>query len=303
MDRQEKRFEKRAARILKHVQKSQRGIEVGGWFAPLAPKSDGYACLALDVFDLATLKQRALDDPDIDNAAIPKIQEVDLLGTSTEIESLVEQRNDLGQFDYIVSSHNFEHLPNPIKFLQGSGKVLKLGGILSMAIPDRRLCFDIYKPASTLAQWIEAFFERRVQPSRAQVFNHMSMMADYDRKKPYNSPATHDIKETFSKWTASLGLSDIPYEDAHCWTFTSASFELIIRDAHFLGLSPFTVKEVTPRPKGIEFYAHLVNSGYVKDLTDQEQDVYKHERQRLLRRIVSEPQYLLSIRRKIQNLF
>jgi predicted SAM-dependent methyltransferase len=293
----------RAQRILKYINKNHRGIEVGGWFAPLAPKTRGYDCLALDVFDFPALKQRALDDPEIDNAWIANIQEVELLGTSTEIESLVAKRNELGRFDYIVSSHNFEHLPNPIKFLQGSGKVLRSGGFLSMAIPDRRVCFDVYKPASTLSQWIEAYFEDRVQPTQAQIFNHISLMANYNRKQPYKSVTNHDLRLALKHWTNNREKTVVPYEDAHCWTFTPSSFELLIRDAHFLGLSPFTVKEITPNPIGIEFHAHLINSGFASDPTEAETQSHKDRRLELLGRMLQEPQCLVKPRHKIQNFF
>ena len=57
--------------ILKYITKEQRGIEIGPWFNPLAPKREGYSCLALDVFDSETLRKRAVDDPNIAAASIP----------------------------------------------------------------------------------------------------------------------------------------------------------------------------------------------------------------------------------------
>ena len=54
------------------------------------------------------------------------IEEVDLVGSCTHIGKLVRARGEAGKFDYIVSSRNFEHLPNPIRFLQGCAAARKL---------------------------------------------------------------------------------------------------------------------------------------------------------------------------------
>ena len=89
------------------------------------------------------------------------IEDVDLVGSSTHIGELVRARGEAGTFDYVVSSHNFEHLPNPIRFLQGCAEALRPGGILSMAIPDRRACFDYFRPVTRLSDWIQAFVEDR----------------------------------------------------------------------------------------------------------------------------------------------
>lgn len=109
----------RRAEILTYAGKNDRGIEIGPWFAPLAPKRDGYNCLSLDVFDTAMLRANAAADPNVDNNLIPMIEDVDIVTSSTELANEIEKRGELGDFDYIISSHNFEHIPNPIKFFRG----------------------------------------------------------------------------------------------------------------------------------------------------------------------------------------
>src|SRR5580658_539233 len=136
----------RREQILKHITKRQRGIEIGPWFAPLAAKRDGYNCLSFDVFDTETLRKNAEGDPFVDSSCVSSIEGVDIVGSSTEICDIIAARGELSTFDYIVSSHNLEHLPNPIRFLQGCHKVLKPGGYLSMAVPDKRACFDYFRP-------------------------------------------------------------------------------------------------------------------------------------------------------------
>lgn len=228
-----------------HITKDQKGIEVGPWFSPITPKRAGYTCWVLDVFDGPTLRQRAAVDPNIAKEKIECIEDVDLVGTSTEIAQLVRARNELGTFDYIVSSHNFEHLPNPIKFLQGCGQVLKPAGWLSMAIPDRRACFDRYKSNSRLSEWIAAYFEDRQQPTLAQVFD-MSVLSSLDPPKKAVPQIARSLKEAFESWDAHKDLPETPYQDVHCWTFTPTSFELLMIESALLGLSPFVPVHVSP---------------------------------------------------------
>ena len=100
----------RREQVLKHITKDQKGIQIGPWFNPLAPKREGYNCLSFDVLDTETLRKNAERDPFVHNSVIPSIEEVDIIGSSTEIYDVIAARGDLSTFDYIISSHNFEHL-------------------------------------------------------------------------------------------------------------------------------------------------------------------------------------------------
>jgi SAM-dependent methyltransferase len=169
----------RREEITRYITPEQVGIEIGPYFAPLAPKRLGYDCLVLDVCDATTLRRRASKDPNVLREKIRNIEEVDLIGSASDIAELVAARHRLGSFDYIVSSHNFEHLPDPIRFLKGCAEVLRPGGILSMALPDSRACFDYFRPPSTLADILEAYFTRRDRPSATQIFEQQALGARY----------------------------------------------------------------------------------------------------------------------------
>ena len=134
----------RNAEILRHVSLSDLGIEIGPWHSPLAPKARGYNCLSMDVFDTDTLRARAAADPLVPDDVARRIEHVDLVGGAGSLRTLAEDRCIAGHVSYIISSHNIEHIPDPITFLQDCGTVLKPGGYLSMAIPDRRACFDFF---------------------------------------------------------------------------------------------------------------------------------------------------------------
>jgi len=287
----------RRERILQFITKEQVGIEVGPWFAPIAPKKEGYKCWSLDLFDAETLRRRAQSDPDVPKERIPEIEEVDLIGSATAIADLVAERGALGTFDYIISSHNLEHLPDPIRFLQGCEKVLKRGGILSMAIPDRRACFDYFRPHTTLSAWLQAYFESRVRPTFAQVFEQNSLRSCMDRDRklvtswslfddPHCVAPYRRLQEAFDSWKASIAAADLEYRDVHCWAFTLASFELLIRDLQFLTLVNFDILGVS-QPIGNEFVAHLrKKGGGVEGTVDPER--FYEARKGLLHRVNDE---------------
>lgn len=269
-----------------------RGLEIGPWFAPLAPKKGGYNCLAVDVFDADTLRERARNNRNVPDALIPDIEDVDVLGSSTEIASLVEARGELGTHDYIISSHNFEHLPNPIKFLQGCSQVLKVNGMLSMAIPDKRACFDYFRPHSTISQIIDAYFEDRRRPTFAQEFDQLSLHSLYRRgadmhlaftlhDDPIDIIALRNLDDGYSGWVQRRDNLDETYADVHCWVFTPTTFELIIRDLQFLGLSQFEIMELDSTGAG-EFVIHMRNVG---GRVCADRDRFYEEREVLLRRI------------------
>lgn len=280
--------------ILKYITRNKRGLEIGPWFNPIAPKREGYRCLVLDVFNSETLRKRAVDDPNIAAASIPLIEDVDLVGSSTHIGELVRARGEAGTFDYVVSSHNFEHLPNPIRFLQGCAEALRPGGILSMAIPDRRACFDYFRSVTRLSDSIQAFVEDRNRPSHAQDFNSRELFARYDdgkrrafafvRNGPPEKVSTDlGLDIVLRDWMQRLRSKDENYYDAHCSVFTPSSFELLVRDSAYLGLAPFEVVEIFDA--GWEFHAHLKVNRSTDDLRPAN---YEQTRNSLLRRIQDE---------------
>ena len=263
----------RRDRILKNVSTDQRGIELGPWFSPLASKREGYQCLSLDIFETETLRSRARLDQHITAEQAAAIEDVDIVGSSVAIGDLIAARGESGTFDYIVSSHNFEHLPNPIRFLNGCFRTLKSSGVLSMAIPDHRNCFDYFRPVTRLSDWIHSFHVDQQKPTPAQVFDGRIAFAYYmdDTQKRFDfssdTPASLvacdiELDQEWALWASLIQKTGACYQtlehdyiDAHCSVFTPSSFELLVRDCGFLGLANFAVEEVVP--EGFEFHAHL----------------------------------------------
>jgi SAM-dependent methyltransferase len=287
----------RRAQLLKYITKDQKGIEIGPWFAPLAPKREGYNCLSFDVFDTDTLKQIADQDPGISKHQINNIESVDIIASAVNIRDEIAARGDLGRFDYIVSSHNFEHLPDPVRFLQGCECVLKAGGVLSMAIPDKRTCFDYFRPISTLGSWLEAFFDKRTRPTLLQLFEQSSLSSEFakngersivflDVEDPTNVIGSELLKAAYSNLIEMKRNDTVSYRDAHCSVLTASSFSLILLDLMFLGLIRLSVEEIVQNNS--EFHVRLRNPTTTRPKSDGE---FYSERQALLHCMMNECAY------------
>jgi len=253
--------------ILKHIDTSRKGIEIAPYFNPTIAKRDGHDVLILDVFDTERLRALAKNDPFIPNERLHEIEEVDIVCDASNLGEEVAQKGLAGQIHHIVSSHNFEHLPNPILFLQGVEKTLAQGGILSMAVPDYRACFDHFRMPTRLADWLSAFHCDVRQPSPETIFDNVSNVAHYYRgEKPepgcalgvddpsWFRPAER-LKEAYAEYVrCSVDPGD--YRDAHCSVFFPQTLDLMFNDLRFIGLIGLEVEEIT-LTHGHEFFVHL----------------------------------------------
>jgi SAM-dependent methyltransferase len=258
----------RTLELLEYVEKSALGIEIGPYHNPTVPKRDGYNSISIDVFDADELRRRAAEDPNVPDSSIAAIETVDIVGSAVDIADLVRVPYGSQKFAYIVSSHNFEHLPDPIRFLQGCSELLEDGGVLTMAVPDRRFCFDYFRPATELSEWLEAFHERRRQPTPAQVFRGSHLKSSISGAGAWLPGETRtpspdgQLDSAFAVWSNTLveAPDARPYVDTHCSAFTPASLELLIEDLRYLGLLDLVPIRIAG-PNGCEFYIHLRKSG------------------------------------------
>ena len=90
-----------------------------------------------------------------------------------------------------------------------------------MAIPDRRGCFDFFRPLTRLSEWIDAFVEERSQPSCAQTFDSSAFFARNNNQEPFavtvrNTPpaqvsADMNLDGLFGQWMQRLRTKDEKY--------------------------------------------------------------------------------------------
>jgi SAM-dependent methyltransferase len=279
----------RVGELLGSVTPDQLGIEIGPWFNSIAPKSKGYRSLALDGYDVERLREIARQDPGIPNEMVQNIEDVDLLGQAMDLAQLARERGLTTQIDYVISSHNCEHLPDPIRFIQACERVLRPGRALSMAIPDRRTCFDYFRPCSTTGDLLDAFWEGRDRPTPGQLFTCYALRAyinidGVDRSAwsipsdPSQIRVVGNLETAFARARLQR-TAPSAYPDAHCWVFTPASFEWIITELQAVGLVKMKINKIVGL-NGYEFYAHLVNEP--PELPSSASPEFAHRRSDLL---------------------
>jgi predicted SAM-dependent methyltransferase len=270
----------RTERLLKYADRHQPGIEVAPFFNPTLRKSDGFPVLTMDVFDTETLLGNCRTDDLIPTERIGEIEEVDIVGDASSIAERVREKGHAGNVHYVISSHNFEHLPNPIRFLRGCAEILAPDGVVSMAVPDCRASFDIFRHPTRLADWLEAYHEGREMPSPATIFDTMSNIAMYQTATgvapacalgaddPAKFVPDHGLRAAYSVYGERRSKA-APYRDAHVSVFFPQTLELMLRDLRYLGLIDLDIVEVSPT-YGHEFFVHLRKPAEIKAIDDAE---------------------------------
>ena len=61
--------------------------------------------------------------------------------------------------DFVIANHFIEHCENPLLTVRNLLRVLKGGGIVFMAVPDKRFTFDVDRPGTTLDHILRDFSE------------------------------------------------------------------------------------------------------------------------------------------------
>lgn len=261
-------------------------LEIGPYFNPIAPRARGYRATTLDLYPTATLRERAAADPNSPKERLALIEEVDLVGSACSVADLACAKYGADRrFDWILSSHNIEHIPNPIRFLRQCSAVLRPEGRLRLAVPDKRTCFDHFRMLTDTGDWLEAFVEQRSMPTPYQLFRAWTIDS-------FRSPSSGEWTPTrralslYRQWFAPGGSVPAGYVDTHCWAFIPASFELIVRDLVAFGLVDLRLESVAESEASeIEFYVDLAKPS-VPAAVDE--DDYYRTRERLVQRCARE---------------
>lgn len=246
----------RNAALLRGLSPDDPVIELGPSFAPVAAKRDGWRTTVVDHADQAALVAKYTGHPHVDPAAI---ESVDRIWTDGPIDLLFPE-NQRGGFRGLIASHVFEHLPDPIGFLGAAARLLDRDGVLALAIPDKRWCFDVLKPPSTTGQILAAKGASR--HARATLFDHTAYFASESGRPGWGRQAVPGLRLDFPM-EAAKGLfdawspaPDAPYVDCHAWHFTPAGFELAILELGALGEIDWRLDWIAPQPE-VEFLVQL----------------------------------------------
>lgn len=232
-----------------------KGVEIGPFYAPLAPKAEGWDVVVVDYANTERLRDIAHnhDAESIRNAA-DRIEEVDVVWQGENLDAICLPLSPSG-YDFLLASHVIEHAPDFIGFISQASRLLKPAGVISLAVPDLRRCFDLFKTPSLTAEVLAAHREKRKLHSPENMFEAWAYSVGNKGEGAWVKNSKFDLAiyegyladswNRYQAYVAHLNDGTQEYVDAHAWHFTPASFELVMLELNALGLVDFHIASLT----------------------------------------------------------
>lgn len=247
----------RKEKALRHIDRNGFGVEIGPSHDPIAPKREGFKVHVIDHVTREQLLVKYKTEP----VALENIEEVDFVWRGQGYSELTGRPNF---YDWVIASHVVEHSPDLIAFLANCDSLLKDGGVLSLVIPDKRLCFDRFRPITGLARIIDSHHGGNAIHSAGSVAEYFMNVVSKGGKGGWDASFTGEYRFFHSAKDALEGirsvLDDKAYLDIHNWCFVPHSFRLILDDLFTLGFTRLREVEFIPT-EGFEFFVTLGRHG------------------------------------------
>lgn len=240
------------------IDRSMRILELGPLNNARAPKSGGWLTTIVDHASREQLVEKYRDDPYVETS---RIEEVDVVWSNSPLEAAVP-RELHGTFDACIASHVFEHVPDPIGLLRSLERVLRPSAVVSLVIPDKRFCFDFFKPLSTTGELLDAHARHAVRHSSKALFDHVAYAIRAHGEHAFGHVPVreiefwHSLEDAKTAFDTYRNMADAPYVDVHGWQFTPSSFALAVLELSALEVIDFTIDGTLPG-EGCEFYVTL----------------------------------------------
>jgi tetratricopeptide (TPR) repeat protein len=192
-----------------------RGIEIGAFCNPTT-MPEGASVRYVDAYDTAELYRRFPEH------AARMLVEVDVVENGETLASFAAASED-----FIVANHMLEHCEDPIGTLANMLRVLRPGGVLFLAVPDKRFTFDELRPLTSFEHLLRDH-HHGPQGSRMDHFREWARLV--------KQVAEDEVEG------AALALHDTPtMVHYHVWDH-DAFVDFLTRTRQVCGL-PFTLVE------------------------------------------------------------
>jgi len=220
----------REAKLFQALDTSGFGLELGPSYRPAAPRARGFNIEIADHVGTDDLRKKYEKVP----GALENIEDVNYVLT----DGLYAGIRKPERFDFVIASHVIEHAPDFIQFLTDCERLIKSDGVLSLAVPDKRYCFDAARPTSTLGNVLRAHREKRTKPDPYDVLDHYLNCVTKNQlfgwHKGYEfEHETLYTTEVAMHWYGKALAGE--YVDIHCWQFTPSTFRLLVSELCHLG--------------------------------------------------------------------
>jgi SAM-dependent methyltransferase len=243
-----------------HIRDLARGkksiLEIGPSHNPIVSKRDNYPVVILDHASREDLVKKYAP-LGVDASHLDLIEEVDYV--TTDISSL---KPSGVSFDLIVASHVVEHTTDLIAFFNSCSDLLTSDGQIALLVPDKRFCFDTFRPLTSPGELIDASLVNRDRHHGA-VFDHYSYFcvngekAAWSVSEPFVPRLQHSEAETMTAFAKATTGDE--YFDCHSWVFTPSSFQFVVSELRSGGFIELGVHDIHPT-QGFEFFSVLSKS-------------------------------------------
>lgn len=252
--------------ILQGIDKDgSRGVEIGPFFSPIAPKKDGWNTVVIDFTDGEGLRRIATThSSEVIRRLAVNIEEVDVVWQGEPIDRAVAAKFG-SDMDYVISSHTIEHMVDLLGFFKSVASLLRTGGVLALAVPDLRYTFDFFRSPSTIGQVLAVHRRGDSRHAPETLFDAMSHSTNVTGVTAW-LPGTYTPEISLSStldhaWQCYQDdLERQHYIDCHAWCFTPSSFLLLVHELRHLGQIDLAVKSVctaADHNTGSEFIVQL----------------------------------------------
>jgi predicted SAM-dependent methyltransferase len=208
-----------------------QGIEIGALHLPLGlPR--GASVRYVDRMSREALREEYKELATLELVAVDVIDDGEKLSTFEE-----------ASVDFVVANHFIEHTQDPIATLASHARVLRPGGVLFMAVPDKRATFDAERPVTPLGHLIRDNAEGP-EWSRRQHFEEFAQLAERTPEAEVAARATL--------------LEEIDYS-IHFHVWTPAAFAELLTHCRVVAGIPLELEALVPVRH--EFVAVLRRAG------------------------------------------
>lgn len=157
-----------------------QGIEIGGLHYPL-PVLEGVKVVYIDRMPLEDLIK---DNPTLDvkanNIIVDSAETLDTISTHSQ--------------DFVIANHVLEHCENPLLALENWKRVLKPGGVIYAAIPNKDHTFDVNRAITALNHLKDDYIGG---PERCRVYHYHDWYANSTLEGLKGEELTMRVNEAF----------------------------------------------------------------------------------------------------------
>jgi predicted SAM-dependent methyltransferase len=173
------------------------GLEIGALHNPL-PVSEHARVRYVDRMQTSELRHQY---PELDNEPLV---EVDVVDDGERLESVPDS-----SVDFVIANHFLEHCQDPLGALGTMFRVVRPGGIVYLAVPDKRFTFDVDREVTPAHHLIEDYRDGP-EGSRREHFEEWARLVDKVDEAEVAGHAAKLIEDDYSihfhVWTQAEAL-------------------------------------------------------------------------------------------------